>query len=145
MNNIKASDNFLEEKKLQSQVANHHLDLKKCRTEKMPTICLTILDTFLGYNIAEINETILINHGNMADQSFLGNVNLQSQATSRDPGYTISETKYYQILKAQSLKLKNKSCFRHVLKILSDLRDKVSASQSSEDRPHLAKSPYFDS
>jgi len=31
-------------------------DLKKCRVEKLPTVCLKILSTFLSYNSAEINE-----------------------------------------------------------------------------------------
>lgn len=55
LNNTKSSDSFLE-KTLSRQMLQPSFDLKKCRIEKMPAVCLKILNTFLKYNIAEINE-----------------------------------------------------------------------------------------
>lgn len=59
----------------------------------------------------------------------------------RSLGGQLPETKYLQILKAQSQKLKSKTNFRHIQKLLTDLRDKL-AMQSSNGDSHLFQATH---
>lgn len=112
-------------------------DLKKCKVEKMPAVCLKVLNQFLKFNIAEINEQLLLGSGDNAGHQQMPSDAYQLLTTDRlSLGGQLPETKYLQILKAQSQKLKSRTNFRHIQKLLCDLRDKL-AMQSSNGDSHL--------
>lgn len=135
LNNTRADDSFLEES-FTKQMLHPSFDLKKCRTEKLPTAGLKILNAFLSFNIAEINEQLLLrNLEHAADQAMFSQSHSMSTERQNLSGH-LQESKYYQILKAQSQKLKGKGNFRHIMKLLTDLRDKL-ADQSTNGDSHF--------
>jgi hypothetical protein len=135
LNNTKATDSFLEAS-VTKQLLHPSFDLKKCRTEKLPTVCLKILNAFLKFNIPEINEQLLLRNREPVPEAMIFSES-QTQSTERQNlSGQLQEGKYYQILKAQSLKLKGKGNFRHIMKLLTDLRDKL-ANQSTHGDSHF--------
>ena len=77
-------------------------DLKKCKVEKMPAVCLKVLNQFLKFNIPEINEQLLLGSSeNPEPNQQMSSEPYQLLTTDRlSLGGQLPETKYLQILKA---------------------------------------------